>query len=464
MTLIDDWAIKMRIRKIEIKRLFHLFDHEVPLNLEERITIIHGPNGLGKTALLRLINAFFNQRWSELLEIPFESFSLDLDDGSNVRILTASRKQKESTKEKGLAFAYSSKAGVQEEYFFIPERADDANPKVRHLAFDLSSQIAGLEVVRVNERTLLRYMPSGELLTVNEVLARFRDYLPPYFAEFQADSLPPWLRTMTASLNVHFIQAQRLVSIREKKPIHSPGELRVTPSVQVYSREITRALKDTLTEYGELSQSLDRTFPERLMRQNRKKNLSIDELKKRLAALEQKRRALESTGLLEEEQGGRFEMPETIDPTTQNTLSVYVQDNERKLGVFDAIAAKIDLLRQTVDHHFLYKTMIINKESGFLFAAKSGRPLSPTNLSSGEQNQLVLLYELLFKVKSNSLILIDEPEISFHVAWQLQFLKDLQQIIRLSEFDVLIATHSPQVINDRWDLTVELNGPAENDQ
>jgi predicted ATP-binding protein involved in virulence len=200
------------------------------------------------------------------------------------------------------------------------------------------------------------------------------------------------------------------------------------------------------------------------MRQNRKKNLSIDELKKRLAALEQKRRALESTGLLEEEQGGRFEMPETIDPTTQNTLSVYVQDNERKLGVFDAIAAKIDLLRQTVDHHFLYKTMIINKESGFLFAAKSGRPLSPTNLSSGEQNQLVLLYELLFKVKSNSLILIDEPEISFHVAWQLQFLKDLQQIIRLSEFDVLIATHSPQVINDRWDLTVELNGPAENDQ
>ena len=27
---------------------------------------------------------------------------------------------------------------------------------------------------------------------------------------------------------------------------------------------------------------------------------------------------------------------------------------------------------------------------------------------------------------------------------------------RLSSFDVLIATHSPQIISDRWDLTVEL--------
>ncbi len=47
-------------------------------------------------------------------------------------------------------------------------------------------------------------------------------------------------------------------------------------------------------------------------------------------------------------------------------------------------------------------------------------------------------------------------EISLHVDWQTQFLEDLKNVIRLSPFDALIATHSPQIINTRWDLTVEL--------
>ena len=68
-------------------------------------------------------------------------------------------------------------------------------------------------------------------------------------------------------------------------------------------------------------------------------------------------------------------------------------------------------------------------------------------------------YELLFRTKPNALILIDEPELSLHVAWQVEFLKDLERVIKLSSFDVILATHSPQIINNRWDLTKELEGP-----
>ena len=70
-----------------------------------------------------------------------------------------------------------------------------------------------------------------------------------------------------------------------------------------------------------------------------------------------------------------------------------------------------------------------------------------------------MLYELLFKAKPNSLVLIDEPELSLHLGWQVEFLKDLQNIAKLRNFDVLLATHSPEIISDRWDLTVELKGP-----
>jgi predicted ATP-binding protein involved in virulence len=71
----------------------------------------------------------------------------------------------------------------------------------------------------------------------------------------------------------------------------------------------------------------------------------------------------------------------------------------------------------------------------------------------------VLLYELLFKTMPNALVLIDEPELSLHVAWQVEFLKDLTRVVKLAAFDVILATHSPQIINDRWDLAVELKGP-----
>jgi predicted ATP-binding protein involved in virulence len=105
--------------------------------------------------------------------------------------------------------------------------------------------------------------------------------------------------------------------------------------------------------------------------------------------------------------------------------------------------------------------MTVSKKEGFSFTASNGNPLSPTDLSSGEQHELVMMYEFLFKVEPGTLILIDEPEISLHVAWQTEFLNDLQQIIELSNFDVLMATHSPDIINNRWDLTVDLAATKE---
>jgi predicted ATP-binding protein involved in virulence len=63
-------------------------------------------------------------------------------------------------------------------------------------------------------------------------------------------------------------------------------------------------------------------------------------------------------------------------------------------------------------------------------------------------------------VTPNSLILIDEPELSLHILWQQEFLRDLEEIIKIAGLDFLIATHSPQIIHDRWDLAVELEGPV----
>ncbi|HCB3387528.1 TPA: AAA family ATPase, partial [Klebsiella pneumoniae] len=78
-------------------------------------------------------------------------------------------------------------------------------------------------------------------------------------------------------------------------------------------------------------------------------------------------------------------------------------------------------------------------------------------LSSGEQNQIVLLFNLIFDLATQKVILIDEPEISLHVAWQQTFLDSLKKIQKINEYEkVIIATHSPQVISKNWPLTYDL--------
>ncbi len=94
-----------------------------------------------------------------------------------------------------------------------------------------------------------------------------------------------------------------------------------------------------------------------------------------------------------------------------------------------------------------------------MFIDIAGREVPPDALSSGEQHELVLMYDLLFKTKPGTFVMIDEPEISLHIAWQKKFLEDLQKIINLNSMDVVLSTHSPQLIGAHLDLTVKLSGP-----
>jgi predicted ATP-binding protein involved in virulence len=83
----------MRIKQISVKGLFNTFNYIIPLNLADRITILHGPNGYGKTILLNMLDGLFNNHSatsaneSIFLKIPFTEFQVDFDD-ENCLLLT----------------------------------------------------------------------------------------------------------------------------------------------------------------------------------------------------------------------------------------------------------------------------------------------------------------------------------------------------------------------------------------
>ena len=53
----------MQIERIQILQLFGMFDHDIKLKTKDRITIIHGPNGVGKTTILKLIKDVFDAKF-----------------------------------------------------------------------------------------------------------------------------------------------------------------------------------------------------------------------------------------------------------------------------------------------------------------------------------------------------------------------------------------------------------------
>ncbi len=447
----------MRIKEIIVNKLFGLFDHKIPFKLADRITIMYGPNGVGKTVLLKMLNAIFNAHYRDLRQIPFKELRIEFDDRSKLTVHKSNQRAESDIND--------PKRIMKQELVFELSRPRSKvlsytvkKTSRREIHFPLSiidREINGLE--RIGTETWL-FMPTQEKLTLDEVLDRFSNQLPLPLLKEKEKAEPEWLSEIRKAIPVRFIETQRLLTFsysRRHRDFENPA---MVPSVVNYSEELASAIQTKLAEYATLSQSLDRTFPTRLVK-SASSNITLEQLRTKLAALEDKRSRLMAAGLLDKEKEIDFQELQKITETNRNVLSVYIEDVGKKLSVFDELTNKIDLLIKIINSRFLYKKLSIDKKEGFIFRNEDGDILQPSGLSSGEQHELVLLYELLFKVSRNTLILIDEPELSLHVVWQQQFLKDLKDIIDLAGFDVLIATHSPQIIHDRWDLTVELKGP-----
>ncbi|CAH0536850.1 hypothetical protein VMF7928_00741 [Vibrio marisflavi CECT 7928] len=75
------------------------------------------------------------------------------------------------------------------------------------------------------------------------------------------------------------------------------------------------------------------------------------------------------------------------------------------------------------------------------------RPLA--SRSSGEQCLFLLFLGIISSIDDNSLILIDEPEISLHPSWQQRFVEILNKSLNTySGCHFVIATHSPLIVSD----------------
>lgn len=262
---------------------------------------------------------------------------------------------------------------------------------------------------------------------------------------------------------VYLIKEQRLIKpvLENIEADDKSGKDKKTflDTIELYAEELKKLIEEKQLEAYQIAQKLDSSFPKRLI----EAKTVVDEpiFKKRFAELKDKQSKLQQFGIATSAQ----EIPD-YNVESAKVLSVYLNDSEEKVKIYDDLLAKIELFVNIINQKdFAFKSIKISSDKGFSFYQnKQQQELSLTDLSSGEQQEVVLLYELLFKTTPNTLILIDEPEISLHVLWQKAFIDDLQKIAAIKKINFLVSTHSPQIINNHWDLTRDLYDLSKTDE
>lgn len=427
----------MKINSIKIEGLFEIFNYDISFNTDENVLIITGPNGFGKTMILNIIFNLFNRKFLFFHKLVFDKITLSLDEEIKIIISKAIEIEKPN-----LSFSF----------FKREEKIEQ---------FDYSR---GLE--NTFEKDIQRFLPvhqigadrwidnrTDRILNIHDLLNEYADQLPHEISKNILRIKSEEANSILDSIQVHLIKEQRLFKKARNTERNYREEKEQTVMIETI-KTYARDLKQLISEFSQKSfiqtQELDSSYPKRLTSESN--ILTEKEYENRYNALKYKQKKLTEFGLYESKQEFL-----TYNDADAKALSVYIKDFELKLSVFDTLLEKLELFTNILnERRFTFKSIHINRAKGFYFTTIKGKELELGQLSSGEQHEVVLLYELIFNVKPNILVLIDEPEISLHITWQKEFLSDLLKIIKIQNIQVLIATHSPSIINDRWDLVYNL--------
>jgi energy-coupling factor transporter ATP-binding protein EcfA2 len=444
------------LTSVAVQRLLGQFDHSFNFPEDSEFVILHGPNGIGKTKLLELINATLGGNPLKAATIPFEEAVFSFDDGTVLRTFkeTVANQKPDIDEEIGsnprLIFELI-RPDEDVQVWTVPA-LDSAH--IRRLISTIDREFP---VSRITPDTW-RDMYTGELINSFDLIARYGSLLPKDRINVLWKEDNPVVK-FVRSLNVYFIETQRLLVQRRLQSERYAVE-RVTSTrsrVQDLAEDLTRRLSEALAENSRTSQQLDRDFPRRIMVDQHELPEATDEaIQERYNEQSALRQRLAEISLLD----SRPDLPlpkRTLEEWERRVLWTYLTDSEKKLKTFIPILERATLLTDIVNSRFLFKDLAIDRNRGFRFVTESGTDISAELLSSGEQHELVLAYELLFQAQRGSLVLIDEPEISLHVAWQKAFLNDIVRIAQVSSLRFIVATHSPQIINKWWSRAIALH-------
>ena len=419
----------MTIKRIRINGLFGTFDHEIKLN--NNVVIIMGENGVGKTITLNMIEAIFTKNFQYLIDKQFDEI-----------LISFHKETWHITRRSNNTDLFGDNSDV--ELVFQSSRKDVES-------FQITETMLMPRIPYFFERVGAdRWFNRRNGMYYNRM-----DLVDRYSGENTQFEIPEWYQTQCDCNRVKLIRTQRLFQEEDRH--------QQMLSVKKYSQELSALMQEEISKAAKNTGDLDRTFPKRLLRQMRSTNTySSSDILSELKRLEERRLKLSDLGLLTElESKDTFiEELQQDDNTILSVMHLYVKDSWEKLKKYDNLFEKLSLLKDIINCRYKHKVFSFDSKEGFVIQSsdsQQSKKIPVEMLSSGEQNELVLFYEMLFKCDSKDLVLIDEPEISLHLEWMQSMIGDLKRVADKNKMSLLIATHSPDLVGENYELVQHLS-------
>ncbi|WP_081823119.1 AAA family ATPase [Sharpea azabuensis] len=245
-----------------------------------------------------------------------------------------------------------------------------------------------------------------------------------------------------------FIKEQRLL----KEETISRFERQTIKVIEEIPEKLKKKMNMVSTKYSSEANKLDSSYPNRLFKT--KKGITKEKYEQSIKSMNEKFEKLNKYNISDIK---RLEEQVVFLDEHSKALKIYFEDFEKKYEVFEDFIDQLDLFTDIINSRLKFKEIKISRDEGIVvYKSNTSERLRLDQLSSGEKQEIILFYELIFESEKNIHLLIDEPEISLHIEWQLKFMDDLLKIVEKKKFKVTVATHSPQIINNHWDIQIDL--------
>ena len=435
------------IQRVQVKGLFGLYDYDIAFPQEPAVKMLTGPNGYGKTTLLMAVDHLYKGNFWYFHFLDFQVFSVQLMEQDIEQSIVIKKR-------------------------LVPHEIEDveddkAEEVLDDTDYDTFEELLSLLDAQGNE--IETFVVTDDYIQSLLSDARRRSYRDMPFQHDEEllamcydasddDYRQNHCKNISLALQEYetmYLPAQRVFNRENIRPSSRPMRS-YTYEIDHVNDEIGRSYRRTQNEFAATSQRIDATYIRRLIK--REEYYSQEVLQEKLDNLKKRIGEYKELNL--------FSNMELLDYSIDNeqsysefkkVLSLYVDDMNEKMDRFEKLYKKISLYKRVVTNKVLSEKIIEFSDNGLTVTNVKGRILGDLHkLSSGEQNLLILYYNLIFRSNSKTILLIDEPENSLHVAWQSKMLDDYIEMAETTGCQIVLATHSPTFVDGRWELTTDL--------
>lgn len=516
------------IQKILFKNLFNSSSYE--FNFEKSsegkgsLLFLTGPNGCGKSTILKSIYTLLHNP-ALVDEIPpHELIQIDFDSGASVRcspkrdpldrpqiVFKGSKSKAFEPISLAKAREFIERNSVDPDLMPYPEQFEELQQwksksarddeiaedrkvaRLREILYKLETgssrgmtpsrltleRLGKLLNTHIEKTGLDEFIWDGQRLSGEELRQKLRFVI-------ETHSMNDDFSDFLSKVDVAYIPATRLHRkfLKETKSARDTGEDRIYAPVEIALENLSMKIKTALFGYQEYEGKLNNEIPQQILNLIQKQDpaenefhvenefvptgsqipvesMTIAQLLNMASTYPQASREsiaarLHKLCLIQEASDfpdiSKNSLNEQFENLADQILNLIALTQVRGFMKLESIATRMEILLAVLDDLLINKNATFynrgsnHLELGFYTNDQLRDVIEPDQLSSGEQHLIVLLERLIFDIKDGSIVLLDEPEISLHPAWQIALRELLEKLSMEKNLTIIIATHSPTLL------------------